>query len=202
MNELMNLSQWIRFALRVRDKLFTWLVAGAFRKMGSRTTLAMPIRLGGEKFIEIGDRVFVGSGAWIETMVDHGEQANEVVISIGSGTTMSGNCTITAVRKVEIGRNVLIARNVHISDHFHAFEDRGIPVKEQGISRVAAVIIRDGAWLGHGAVICPGVTIGKNAVIGANAVVREDVPDFSVAAGVPARIIRRAEAMNSNNEGS
>ena len=194
----MNLSQAIRFALRVRDKFFTGLVAGAFRKMGSRSTLAMPIRLGGEKFIEIGDRVFVGPGAWIETMVEQGSPADGVVISIGSGTTMSGNCTITAVRRVEIGRNVLIARNVHISDHFHAFEDRGIPVKEQGIARVAAITILDGAWLGHGAVICPGVTIGRNAVIGANAVVREDVPDFCVAAGVPARIIPRAEALDSS----
>ncbi len=170
--------------------MFTRLVAGAFRSMGSRTTFAMPVRLGGEKFIEIGDRVYVGPGSWIETMFCDGPPENEVVISIGAGTSMSGNCTITAVRRVEIGRDVLIARNVHISDHFHAFEDRETPVKNQGVARIAAITIHDGAWIGHGAVICPGVTIGRNAVIGANAVVREDVPDYCVAAGVPARIIR------------
>lgn len=188
----MQALKWIGFARRARDKMFTWMASGSFLRMGSRTTLAMPVRLGGEKFIEIGDRVYVGPGSWIETMIDDGCEPKGAVISIGSGTSMSGNCTITAVRRVEIGRNVLIARNVHISDHFHAFEDRNVPVKDQGIDRIAEVVIHDGAWIGHGAVVCPGVTIGKNAVIGANAVVREDVPDFCVAAGVPARIIRRA----------
>jgi acetyltransferase-like isoleucine patch superfamily enzyme len=188
----MQALKWIGFARRARDKMFTWLASGSFLRLGSRTTLAMPVRLGGEKFIEIGDRVYVGPGSWIETMIDDGWEPKGAVISIGSGTSMSGNCTITAVRRVEIGRNVLIARNVHISDHFHAFEDRNVPVKDQGIDRIAEVMIHDGAWIGHGAVVCPGVTIGKNAVIGANAVVREDVPDFCVAAGVPARIIRRA----------
>lgn len=191
----MSVSQWFRFAARVRDKMFTWLVAGSFRRLGSRTTLAMPFRTGGEKFIEIGDRVFVGAGSWIEVMRDNSFAAGQAVISIGSGTTMSGNCTITAVRKVDIGRNVLIARNVHISDHFHAFENRDLPVKDQGVARVAEIRILEGAWIGHGAVICPGVTIGRNAVIGANAVVRADVPDYSVAAGVPARIIRGPETI-------
>ena len=195
----MNVSRFIRFAVRARDKVFTLLVAGSFRGMGSRTTLALPVRLGGEKFIEIGDRVYVGPGSWIETMLDDGAESNGPVISIGAGTTMSGNCTITAVRRVDIGRSVLIARNVHISDHFHAFENRELPVKDQGVDRIADVRIHDGAWIGHGAVICPGVTIGRNAVIGANAVVREDVPDHCVAAGVPARIIRRPDPRNSHS---
>lgn len=195
----MNALKWIGFARKARDKMFTWLASGSFLRIGSRTTLAMPVRLGGERFIEIGDRVFVGPGSWIETMIEDMREPEGVVISIGSGTSISGNCTITAVRRVQIGQNVLIARNVHISDHFHAFENRELPVKDQGIDRIAEVVIRDGAWLGHGAVICPGVTIGKNAVIGANAVVREDVPDFCVAAGVPARIIRRADASESTS---
>ncbi len=192
----MSVSRWIRFAVRARDKVFTLLVSGSFRGMGSRTTFALPVRLGGERFIEIGDRVYVGPGSWIETMLDDGAESDGPVISIGTGTTMSGNCTITAVRRVDIGRSVLIARNVHISDHFHAFENRELPVKDQGVDRIADVRIHDGAWIGHGAVICPGVTIGRNAVIGANAVVREDVPDHCVAAGVPARIIRRPDPRN------
>ena len=62
---------------------------------------------------------------------------------------------------------------------------------DQGIASVAPVVIREGAWLGQGVVVCPGVTIGRNAVIGANSVVRHDVPDRCVAAGVPARVIRK-----------
>jgi acetyltransferase-like isoleucine patch superfamily enzyme len=53
------------------------------------------------------------------------------------------------------------------------------------------VVIGDGSWLGHGAVVLPGVTIGKHVVIGANSVVTKDIPDFSVAVGSPARVIRQ-----------
>lgn len=181
-----------RWLQKARNKAFTVLVSGGFRKFGARSTLCLPVRLGGERGIEIGARVFVGAGCWIESLAEDGA-ANPVIV-IGDGTSFSGNATVTAVRKVWIGNHVLIARNVHISDHFHAFTDPLVPVKDQGVDRIADVVIHDGAWIGHGAVICPGVTIGRNAVVGANSVVREDVPDHCVAAGVPARIIRRQES--------
>jgi len=73
----------------------------------------------------------------------------------------------------------------------HAFEDGSRAVLDQGITRVAPVEIADGAWLGENVVVGPGVRIGRGAVIGANAVVLEDVPDFAVAVGAPARVVRR-----------
>jgi acetyltransferase-like isoleucine patch superfamily enzyme len=106
---------------------------------------------------------------------------------------MAGFCTITATSSVVIEGGVLIARYVYISDHSHRHDGSTLPIKNQGLTKVAPVRIREGAWLGQGAVICPGVTVGRNAVVGANAVVREDVPDHCVAAGVPARIVRGAE---------
>ena len=69
------------------------------------------------------------------------------------------------------------------------------------ISRICAalrsepVIIKDGAWLGEGCVILKGVTVGKRAVVGANAVVTQDVPDYTVVGGVPARVIRRIDGV-------
>lgn len=187
-----NPASCLRWLQRARNKAFTVLVSGGFRKFGSRSTFCLPVRLGGERGVEIGSKVHVGAGCWIESLAEGG--ASDSVIRIGDGTSFSGNATVTAVRKVWIGNNVLIARNVHISDHFHAFADPSLPVKDQGVDRIAGVVILDGAWIGHGAVICPGVTIGRNAVVGANSVVREDVPDHCVAAGVPARIIRRQES--------
>ena len=62
-------------------------------------------------------------------------------------------------------------------------------VVEQGLTHLDAVDIGDGAWLGENVVVCPGVTIGRGAVIGANAVVREDVPDYSLAVGIPAHVV-------------
>lgn len=175
---------------RVRDKVCSLLFAGAFHRFGKRSVISMPVRLGGEKSIEIGSRVYLGSNCWIEVM-EFDSAKPRPIISIGDGVAVSGFLTVTAVSKVVIGRGVMIARYVHISDHSHQFADGEVPIKDQGITKIAPVIIGDGAWIGHGAVICPGVTIGRNAVIGANSVVREDVPDHCVAAGVPAKIIRR-----------
>jgi acetyltransferase-like isoleucine patch superfamily enzyme len=182
-----------RAAKRVRDKVCSLLFAGAFHRFGSRSVICLPARLGGEAAIEIGNQVYLGAGCWIDVM-DFDPAKNRPVISIGDSTSISGDCTITAVSRVSIGRGVLIARFVHISDHSHARTSREVPIKDQGITQVAAITIGDGTWIGHGAVICPGVKIGKNAVIGANSVVRQDVPDFCVAAGVPAQIIRRPES--------
>jgi len=109
---------------------------------------------------------------------------------IGDGVNISGNCVLSAVSSVRLGRDVLLARNVYISDHSHAYEDVTRPVRKQGLSNVRPVAIGDGAWLGQGVVVCPGVSIGRGAVVGAGSVVLHDVPAFSVAVGAPARIVR------------
>jgi acetyltransferase-like isoleucine patch superfamily enzyme len=98
---------------------------------------------------------------------------------------------LSAVRSVRLGRKVLLARNVYISDHVHGHDDPSRAVLDQDLTGIAAVEIGDGAWLGQNVVVCPGVTIGRGAVVGANSVVRDDVPDFAVAVGAPARVVRR-----------
>lgn len=172
-------------------RLFTELCAPSFQAFGRGSRLRFPLRLKGAERIAVGKNVFVGSDSWFE-VVDGGERA-ERMIEIGDGTQIAGACTITSAASVKIGENVLIARYVYISDHSHEVRDPVVPIMAQGIRKVAPVVIRDGAWLGQGAVICPGVVVGRNSVVGANSVVIEDVPDRCVAAGVPARIIRRLD---------
>lgn len=179
-----------RLLNRIRDKVCSLLFARAFHRYGKRSVISLPIRLGGEKSIEIGSDVYLGSNCWIEVM-EFEDAKPRPAIFLGDRVAISGFCTITAVSKVFIGDGVMIARYVHISDHSHQFADPKVPIKDQGITKIAPVIIGDGTWIGHGVVICPGVTIGKNAVIGANSVVCDDVPDHCVVAGVPAKIIRR-----------
>lgn len=179
-----------RFINRVRAKTFTVLSGPGFRQLGEHTVLTPPIRLGGERFVAIGSGVFVGPNSWIEVMRFTGPPAQSA-ITIGDGTSIAGFCTITAVQRVVIEPRVLMARNVYISDHSHAYGQRERAIKDQGVTGVAPVRIAEGAWLGHGVVVCPGVTIGRNAVVGANSVVRDDVPDFCVAVGAPARVVRR-----------
>jgi len=185
-----------KFWTRAHAKLFTLLARGDFRRLGRRSTIQPPIRLEGVQHIDIGEQVFIGSHSWLEVL-DPDRLRHTAAIRLGPGTSISGHCTISAAQSVIIESNVLIARYVYISDHAHAHAAVDVPIKDQGIVNVAPVRIGEGAWLGQGVVICPGVTIGRNAVIGANSVVRHDVPEYSVAAGVPARVIRsvQAEAM-------
>ncbi len=175
--------------LRLTAKAFTLLCRGDFFRLGARSTLSLPIRLQGTEHIEIGSRVFVGPNSWLEVLAPDGRRANPA-IRIGHGTSIAGFCTITSRRSVVIEPNVLIARYAYISDHTHACASSELPIKDQGIAQVAPVRICEGAWLGQNVVVCPGVTIGRNAVIGANSVVKNDVPDFCVAVGAPARVVR------------
>lgn len=137
--------------------------------------------------MDIGEGVFVGAGSWLQVL---DSDRDDVALSVGSGVSIAGSCVLSAAAHVLLGRDVLLARNVYISDHMHAFGDAEAPVLAQGITRIAPVDICDGAWLGQNVVVGPGVRIGRGAVIGANSVVLDDVPDFAVAVGAPARVVR------------
>jgi lipopolysaccharide O-acetyltransferase len=154
----------------------------------------LPFRLSGEERIQIGDRVFLGSGCWLQALPD-GDNLT-VAISVGTGTSIAGACVISAVRSVCLESYVLLARNVYISDHIHKYSQTDAPILAQGVEKIRPVLIKCGAWLGQNVVVCPGVTIGAGAVVAANSVVNEDIPDFSVAAGAPARVVKTIELVS------
>jgi acetyltransferase-like isoleucine patch superfamily enzyme len=177
-----------RLAVRLRGRVFSTLSAGAFEAFGARSVLQLPVRIDGERWISIGDDVFVGSGSYLQVLYGperHGQ------LRLGDGTSITGSCVIAAAESVTLGARVLMARNVYIADHRHAFDDPTRAILDQGIEQIAPVDIGDGAWLGQNVVVGPGVRIGRGAVIGANSVVLGDVPDHAVAVGAPARVVRR-----------
>jgi lipopolysaccharide O-acetyltransferase len=177
-----------RLFVRGRAKAFSLLSAGAFESYGARSVLQLPIRLDGECRIMVGSDVFVGAGSWLQTLDGPGFAGE---LAIGDGTAIAGSCVLSAARSVRLGRRVLLARNVYVSDHIHAYDNTDEAVLDQGFDRLEPVEIGDGAWLGQNVVVCPGVTIGEGAVVGANSVVLEDVPPFAVAVGAPAAVVRR-----------
>jgi acetyltransferase-like isoleucine patch superfamily enzyme len=179
---------WYRGGARLKAKIFSLLISGAFARFGSHSVVVPPLRLSGEGRIAVGDRVFVGSGAWLQGLPDGNNR--RIAISIGNGVSIAGACVISAVRSVQLEDEVLLARNVYISDHSHKYSDTQHSILSQGLDKVAPVRIGRGAWLGQNVVVCPGVTIGPGAVIGANSVVTGDIPAFSVAAGAPARVVK------------
>jgi acetyltransferase-like isoleucine patch superfamily enzyme len=103
------------------------------------------------------------------------------------------------VNKVYIGKKVLTADKVYISDNLHGYEDIHVPISEQPVIFKGEVSIGDETWIGENVCII-GVKIGKHCVIGSNAVVTKDVPDFSVVTGAPARIIKQYNQNTGNWE--
>jgi len=174
---------------RLLNKAFSVGAGGAFASFGQHSVIELPVRLSGEQRIRIGSDVFVGAGSWLQVLPG---DDREVALEIGDETSIAGGCVLSAARNVRLGRAVLLARNVYVSDHSHAFGDRTLPILAQGIDRIAPVEIADGAWLGENVVVCPGVRIGRGAVVGANSVVLADVPDHAVAVGAPARVLERS----------
>ena len=178
-----------RVTKRAWAKSFSLLASGGFHSFGAKSVLQPPVRLSGERQIAVGDGVFVGSGSWLQVLTNDAR----VRVRIGSGTSIVGGCTLSAAESIVVGERVLMARNVYIADHMHAFDDPLKAVLDQGVNRVAAVEIGDGAWLGQNVVVGPGVRIGRGAVVGANSIVLHDVPDRCVAVGAPARVVRELD---------
>lgn len=115
-------------------------------------------------------------------------------VIIGAGCKFNWGTQIESMTEVIIGNTVLTAPNVHITDRNHEYADITTPIISQGWFSKGPVIIDDGCWIGANAVIIGPVHIGKNCVIGANSVVNKDVPDYSVVAGNPIKIIKRYDA--------
>ena len=140
------------------------------------------------RLVRIGKRVCIWKGARIEAFGAAGETGPR--LEIGDDTVIHLNFHCGAAESVKIGRDVLIAGGVYITDHDHVFDDPDLPARWADGLVTKPVVIGDGAWLGEGCVILKGVTVGRRAVIGANAVVTRDVPPFAIAGGIPARVIR------------
>lgn len=109
-------------------------------------------------------------------------------IRAGKNLYINYNCTILDVCRVTIGDNCLMAPNVSIYTAGHPLHPAA---RAAGYEYGAPVTIGDNVWIGGGAMILPGVTVGSNCVIAAGSVVTKDVPDWSLAAGNPCRVIRR-----------
>lgn len=108
-------------------------------------------------------------------------------ISIGERAFINYDCIMLDCNRITIGDEVQLAPGVHIYTATHPIDAKQ---RRSGLEYALPVAVRDGAWLGGGAIVCPGVTIGENSVVGAGSVVTRDLPANVVAAGSPCRILR------------
>ena len=163
----------------------------AFRKFGRGSIMAFPPgAVFGESGIEVGEETLIGQLVTMSAGTLPGQDLCQLtVLTIGDRCVIGRGSHIVAHQSVTIGDDVWTGPYVYITDQNHGYEDPDAPIGSQfPVNR--PVSIGDGSWLGAGAIILPGASIGRNVVVAAGSVVRGDVPDKCVVAGVPAKIVR------------
>jgi len=136
--------------------------------------------------LEVGEHTVIEPQVWL-TAPAPGR------IEIGSGSFLNIGVMVAAVELVQIGDHCMLANGCFVTDANHRFDDLSMPVPWQGFTSKGPTRIGDNVWCGANVVVTSGVNIGERAVIGANSVVTEDIPAFSIAAGAPAKVIKRLE---------
>lgn len=150
-----------------------------------------PFVLRGIKNISLGKGSFIRKNAHIEVMPYTGEYGCE--FRMGKYSHFQFGAHIIATKSIVVGDYCNIGTNVYIADNTHTYENIDVPVKLSPIKQLRPITIGDGTWIGTRAVII-GCSIGKHCVIGANSVVKHNIPDYCVAVGMPARIIKRYDS--------
>jgi len=167
--------------------------AKKFAHFGEGAMIGFPATvLFGEGRISIGAGSTIGPLASISAgMPSQADLRGDPVITIGERCTLGKGIGIVGHEHIEIGDDIWTGHYVYVTDQNHGYEDLDVPIGTQ-MWKNEPVSIGDGSWLGHGAIVLPGSRVGRHVVIAAGAVVAGlEVPDFSVVAGVPARVVRR-----------
>jgi lipopolysaccharide O-acetyltransferase len=156
--------------------------------------IRLPLIIRGKTNIDFGSRLTTGVGCRLEA---YNNKKSMKSLIFGKNIQLNDYVHITAMNKVVIGDNVLMASKIYISDCSHGFydgEELNSSPDQHPIDRsykISDVIIGDNVWLGEFVSVMPGVTIGKGAIIGANSVVTKDIPANTIAVGSPAKVIKR-----------
>lgn len=166
-----------------------------FNKVGSDCKCQENFSIREPQFINMGNDFRGGKNISIHCWKQYKQSENSVdpQLSIGDKVSMTKNSYISCANEVVIGNGVLIGENAFITDNMHGANTLGeimIPPSERELYSKGRVLIEDNAWIGRNVCIMPNVRIGKGAIIGANAVVTHDIPDYCIAAGVPAKPIK------------
>ncbi|MCA6463143.1 MAG: acyltransferase [Chitinophagaceae bacterium] len=177
-------SGWVLVGKQVSIRYAGYLEAGKqliiedYAEINARST---------QKII-LGNRVTIGKYAIIRPGNLYGGEPGEG-LRVGDHSNIGPYCYIGCSGFISIGNNVMISPRVSIYAENHVFDSPDATIKSQGVKR-ESVVIEDDCWIAANSILLAGVTIGKGSVVAAGSVVTQDVPPYSVVAGVPARIIK------------
>lgn len=156
--------------------------------IGYKTYIPQSVDFEMPENIYIGNMVNIGRLSWLAANPQNVNSTCSLII--GDSTIIGSDAHIYCSSKIEIGNNVLIAKRVYISDNLHSYSDIHTPILYQPLRQLKNVYVGEGAWIGENVCII-GADIGKQSVIGSNSVVTNSIPDYCVAVGAPARIVKR-----------
>ncbi|MBO0769547.1 MAG: acyltransferase [Solirubrobacterales bacterium] len=169
-------ARWLWLKLRWRGRLVT--DGMCFIQPG------VTFEIGADAKVILGRWCWLGEGTKL--------RAHEGVIEIGAKSVLGQECTLSCFQHISVGRECVIADRVMMIDFDHSVANPEVPIREQGIYK-RDVSVGHNVWLGYGAAILRGVSVGDNSVVGTNSVATRNVPENAVVGGVPARVLRMRE---------
>ena len=169
-------------------KINLFVIKNKFENIGQKTFIECGFKIEFPEYISIGTNTYISKDAWISMIADYKPK-----LEIGDNVYIGRYLTLSCVGKININNNVMISDRCYIGDAVHGFNIKNKPIKEQLIYSAGNITIGENSWIGIGVSILPGVVIGKHCVIGANSVVTKNIPDYHIAAGNPAKIIRKID---------
>ena len=188
----------------IGNKLRNWVYSLIFHRVGKWVYIQPNVRFIGTSTIEIGDYVRIYNGSYISNRgnnirfghnvsIDHGVDIRAFDregghITIAEHTYIGPYVCMAGPGFIRIGKDCMIASHSSLYANNHVFENSSELIREQPVT-TKGIIIEDDCWLGTGVRVLDGVTIGRGSVIGAGAVVSRDIPPYSIAVGVPAKVI-------------
>ena len=180
----------------IREVIYNRIISKKLGSVGKESVIVRPCFLQGDalKEIHIGENTRIQSHCVLECWNKFGNQDFEPTITIGSNCKIGEYSHITACNRITIGDGALVGRFTLITDNSHgslSLENSNIPPIKRELVSKGEIVIGNNVWLGDKVTICGGVHIGDNVIIGANSVVTKDIPSHSMAAGIPAKVIKQ-----------
>lgn len=174
------------------------------KRVGSNASIGLNFIIKGEENIEIGDNFLGGKNVRLQIWKEYNNEDTGMIpqIIIGNNVTITDDCSISCLNKIEIDDGVLIGPNTFVGDNYHgnnSYEELKIIPSKRRLWSKGPIKVGKNVWIGRNVCIMPDVEIGDNSIIGANAVVTHNIPKNSVAVGIPARVIR---SINNNKNDS
>lgn len=163
-----------------------------FGSFGKNSIICFPqTTIFNEQYIQIGSNTMIGSHVALSAGMVPGQQClTNPVVRIGDRCLIGRGSGIVGHLAIDIGNDVWTGHHVYITDQNHGYEIVDLPISMQ-TQVEKPVVVGEGSWIGAGSVILPGAHIGKHVAIGANSVVNGNIPDYSVAVGSPAKVIKQ-----------